>query len=184
MKWSSKTFSTTGIVLKRSKVGETDNIVTLLTPDRGKIVTVAKGVRKMTSSKRAALETGNYVKAYCVVTKSLPLLTQATLIDDCSTIRNKLPKIRQLTQLLEILEKLFVEEKLEKGLFASILTIRAEILKEKSSHRTIKSQLEDLIANLGYQHPQETKHASVLDYVSALANKPMRSFEYLVVKSS
>ena len=71
MKHRSKNFNVNGIILKRNKVGETDRVVTLLTQDYGKLVAVAKGVRKLTSSKRAALEPGNLVRAYFVKTKSL-----------------------------------------------------------------------------------------------------------------
>jgi DNA repair protein RecO (recombination protein O) len=83
-------FTTTAIVLKRVSVGETDRIVNLLTQDFGKISVVAKGVRKMSSSKRASLEPGNIIRAFCIQTKSLPILTQATLIDDCSEMKKDL----------------------------------------------------------------------------------------------
>src|SRR6185503_8761599 len=98
MKLSSKTFNALGIVLKRTNTGETDRVVSLLTQEHGKLVAIAKGVRKMSSSRRADLEPGNYIKAQFVVTKSMPILTQTKLIDDCSQIRQSLPEIRKLTQ--------------------------------------------------------------------------------------
>lgn len=182
MKHRSKNFHAEGMVLKRSKVGETDRVVTLLTQEYGKIVTVAKGVRKLTSSKRAALEPGNLVKAYFVKTKSLPLLTQAKLIDDSSKIRSDLAEIRKLTQYLEILEKLFVEEEIEAKLWSEIIKLRKAITEQKISNIQIKKSLENLIEKLGYRHPKDTKYGSVLDYVASLADKPMKSFEYLAPK--
>lgn len=103
MKHRSKNFNSSGVVLKQSSVGETDRVVTLLTQEYGRLVSVAKGVRKLSSSKRAFLEPGNYVQAYFVKTKSLPLLIQAKLIEDCQHIRYNLTEIRKLTQFLEIL---------------------------------------------------------------------------------
>ena len=181
MNHRSRNFSAEGIVLKRNKVGETDRVISLLTQEYGKLVAVAKGVRKLSSSKRAFLEPGNLVKAYFIKTKSLPLLTQAKLINDCSQIRNDLVEIRKLVQFLEILEKLLVEDEMEKNLFFNILKLRQKIVDQKITNGQIKRELENLIEKLGYPHPRNTEFKSVLDYVSSLTNRPMRSFEYLVV---
>jgi DNA repair protein RecO len=180
MKHRSRSFTADGIILKRNKVGETDRIITLLTQEYGKLVTVAKGVRKISSSKRAFLEPGNLVQAYFIKTKSMPLLTQAKLINDCGQARTNLVDIRKLTQFLEILEKLFIEDEVEEQLFENILKLRQEISEQSISNGQIKRQLENLIEKMGYPHPKETKFSSVLDYVSSLTNRPMRSFEYLV----
>jgi recombinational DNA repair protein (RecF pathway) len=139
---------------------------------------VAKGVRKISSSKRAFLEPGNHVRCLLINTNSMPLLTQATLIDDCSEIHSTLPKIRQLVQLLEIIDALFVEDQ-EEGLFDKVLKIRSEIVKPGPTNGKIKQYLDELIVELGYQHPQETTYSSLLEYVSALADRPIRSWEYL-----
>ncbi len=176
-----KSFSTEAIVLKRSNVGESDRVVTLLTKDRGKVACIAKGVRKMTSSKRAFLEPGNHVKCLMISTSSMPLLTQATLIDDCSSIHSTMPKLRQLSQLLEIIDALFVEDQTDEYLFNDILEIRSEIVQEAPTSGRIKQLFETLIENLGYQNPSETKYHTLLEYVSAIADKPMNSWEYLKV---
>ena len=182
MKHRSKNFSLDGIILKRNRVGETDRVITLLTQEYGKLVAVAKGVRKLSSSKRAFLEPGNLVRAYFVKTKSLSLLTQAKLISDCGQIRNNLTEIRKLTQFLEILEKLFVEDEIEATLFENILELRQKIADQKISNTQIKKSLENLIEKMGYRHPRDTEFKSVLEYVSSLVDKPMRSFEYLDTK--
>ncbi len=182
MKHRSRTFNAAGIVLKRKKIGETDRLVTLLTQEQGKILSVAKGVRKLSSSKRAFLEPGNYVQAHFVITKSLPLLIQAKLIEDCAAIRTSLTEIRKLTQFLEVLEKLFVEEELEDKLFKQALNLRQGIVKKTLTNSQIKAGLGHVIQQLGYRHPNETDYDSILDYVSALADRPMRSFEYLATK--
>lgn len=47
---------TTGIVLTRTDFGEADRIVTVLTPDRGKLRLMAKGVRKIKSRLAGGIE--------------------------------------------------------------------------------------------------------------------------------
>jgi recombinational DNA repair protein (RecF pathway) len=178
---AAKTFSTNGIVLKRTNVGETDRIVVLLTQDFGKLACVAKGVRKLSSSKRAFLEPGNYVRGFFVPTKSLPLLTQATLIEDCSSLERSLVRMRQITQVLEIFEKLFVEQELDEETFARALHLRARVVANQATGGFIRTQLRQIIMSLGYQDPEDSKYDSITDFISALSDRPMRSFEYLTL---
>jgi len=178
-----KTFSSNGIVLKRANVGETDRIVVLLTQEHGKLACVAKGVRKLSSSKRAFLEPGNYVRGFFVPAKGLPLLTQATLIEDCSTLERSLVRMRQITQLLEIFEKLFVEQELDEDTFERALRLRAHVVTNQATGGFIRTQLRQIIMSLGYQDPEESKYDSITDYISALSDRPMRSFEYLTLAS-
>lgn len=174
-----KSFSTEALVLKRSNVGETDRVVTLLTRDQGKLVCIAKGARSLTSSKRALLEPGTVIKAFLISTKSLPIMTQATLTDDCQHIHDQLPKIRQLLQVLEMVDALFVEDQGDSFLFDQVIDIRQQIVSATPTSGQVITQLEQLIEELGYQPFQETKYTTLSEYVSALADKPMRSWEFL-----
>lgn len=179
---SARSFTTNGLVLKRSNVGETDRIVHLLTQEYGKLVCVAKGVRKLESTKRACLEPGNHIRGFFVATKSMPLLTQATLMSDCRTMELTLPKIRQLTQLLEILEALFVEQELEPEMFDAVLQLRERMVLNRASTVYVRDTLNEIITNLGFQHPEESAYPNISEYVAALSDKPMKSFEYLRVE--
>lgn len=175
---SAKNFICQGLVLKRSNVGETDRVVVLLTPEKGKIACIAKGVRKLKSSRRATLEPGNIVKIYCVNTKSMPLLTQAELVEDTTAVRSSLISIRQLTQLLEVVDRLFVEEELDEHIFADVLEIRSTVIDQQLSNGLVKKKLLHLIERMGFE-PSEGKDKSVLDIVASISERPMRSFEYL-----
>lgn len=175
--------ATEAIIIKRTNVGETDRVVTILTRDQGKQAVIAKGVRNLSSSRRAYLEPGNYIKCLLVTTKSLPILTQATLLEDCHQVRDDLARIRHLTQVLEIVDTLFVEEQGGEELFEDILTLREYVLKKQISPQEVRRQFEELIIKLGYQDPKDTHYQSISEYVSALADKPLRAWEYLKVPS-
>lgn len=179
-----KTYTISGIVLKRVSTGETDRIVTLLTQDQGKITCIAKGVRKLNSSRSAVLEPGNFIKAFLVSTKSLPIMTQAIIIEDCNGMANSLASIRALSQLLEILEKLFVEEQLDDQTYRLVLLLRKQVITNNASPQIMRRLFGQLITLLGYQHPDDSKYDTISDYISALSDKPVRSFEYLQVKGS
>lgn len=179
---SSRTFSTTALILKRSQVGESDRVVSLLSQEFGKFTCIAKGVRKLKSTKRAFLEPGNIVKAFFVSTHTMPLLTQATLEEDCSKMPPTLDKFRQLTQILEIYERLFVEEEVDNFVFSRAMTIRDHIIHSTASAGKVRAHLDKLIADLGYQSPQESNYNSISDYMAALSDRPLKSFDYLTVK--
>lgn len=70
-----------GVVLRTHKLGEADRIITVLTRGRGKIRTVAKGVRRTTSRFGARLEPGMHVDLQCYEGRNLDTVTQAVGLD-------------------------------------------------------------------------------------------------------
>lgn len=177
----SRSFSTIALVLKRSSIGETDRLVTLLSAERGKVVCVAKGVRKLKSSSRANLEPGNHITAFLIETKGLPLLTQSRLLRDASPLRSSLAKITQLQQILEIFDRLFVEDFIDEEASRLAFAIYAELLSPHKHNRQIKQLLNQLVQVLGYQDLEETLHQSINDYVAEITEKKMKSVEFLRV---
>ncbi len=179
---SPKTFVNLCLVVKRHNYQETDRLVTLISQEKGKFTAIAKGVRKLNSSKAAFLEPGNLVKAFFVNTKSMPLLTQAVLIKSSQNLASNLQQIRRLTQILEIFDKLLVEESLDDATFQQILKIRKLVVQANSPIHLIKKELSFLIELLGFGKLKNIDVASVLEYVSSISEQPMKSFDYLNVK--
>jgi DNA repair protein RecO len=177
-----RNFTAVGLVLKRVKVGETDVIITMLTQERGKLVCRAKGVRTLKSTKRSALQPGNIVRFHWLETKSLPLLTQALMEQDCSVMESTLIRMRQLSQLLELCERLFIESELEEKIFNQILQLRQNIVQNCLGATDVRTTFRSIITQLGYQDPEDSKYESIGDYISALSDKPMRSYNFLSVK--
>jgi DNA repair protein RecO len=176
---SPRTWSSPALVLKRTKTGESDTIVTLLTPEQGKVIAVAKGVRKLTSSKASVLEPGHLVEIFCATTQSLPIITQAKLTIGAGAARTHFPKTKQLFQFLEIIDSLFVEGVGDEALFAQLVGLHTDITAQAATPATVRTRLENIVAQLGYQHPQETQYPTLLEYVSVLADRPLRSWQYL-----
>lgn len=178
-----RTFTSRGLVLKRVKVGETDAIVTLLTQERGKLVCRAKGVRTLKSTKRSALQPGNLVRFHWLETKSLPLLTQALMEEDCSLMESTLTRMRQLSQLLELCEQLFIETELESKIYFQILRLRSSIVQNRLAKSEVQNTFRMIITQLGYQDPQDSKYDTISDYIGALSDRPIKSYNYLSVRS-
>jgi DNA repair protein RecO (recombination protein O) len=181
----SRSFSSQAIVLKRRAMGETDRLLTLLTQDRGKLVVLAKGARRLSSSNRANLEPGNLIQAFFIETKGLALLTQSRLLFDTSRIYQNLPqeqalkKISHIQQILEIFDRLFVEEFIDEGAFDLAKQIEKLVLSDKNQASQIKKSLNQLLILLGYQDIKDTKHYNIQDYVAEISEKKMKSFDFL-----
>ncbi|PWU23951.1 DNA repair protein RecO [Candidatus Cerribacteria bacterium 'Amazon FNV 2010 28 9'] len=175
-----KTFSITGIVLKRVNVGETDRIVTLFTKERGKIACVAKGVRKLSSSKLAVLEPGCEARIYCVETKSLPILTQAQLLNDFHHSKQTLPSVKKMFQILETIDALLFEEDVQENVYTLVHSLLTHIdAGQTTSVDTIRETLRTIISLLGFEGT--TPNQSIMELIEELTAKKMKSFEYLTV---
>jgi DNA repair protein RecO (recombination protein O) len=72
-------YKTQGIVLARHNLGEADRIVTFLTPDRGKVRAVARGVRKIKSRMAGHLELFSRTELMLAEGRNLDIITSARL---------------------------------------------------------------------------------------------------------
>jgi len=94
-------YRTSAIVLKRQDFGEADRILTLFTPERGKLRVIAKGVRKTTSRKSGHVELFTYSNLLIAKGRNLDIVTQAEMIRPFLGLRQELP--RHYLRLLHLL---------------------------------------------------------------------------------
>jgi len=174
-----KTTNYLSLVIKTKKTREQDLLVTLLTAEQGKILVVAKGVGKLSSHKRPYLESGNLIYAQLVPTKSLSLLTQATLVNEVTNIRQDLNQLKRFLLFLEIIDQLMVDEEIDIALFKQILYLR-ELFLQDVNNAIIKKQFAQILAELGYLD-QEKPLTSVSGLVSQICNRQLCSYDYLSV---
>jgi DNA repair protein RecO (recombination protein O) len=80
-------YSTRAIVLKRTSLGEADRILTLLTPARGKIQAVAKGIRRPISKLAGHLELLCHSQLQMALGRDLDIVTQAEGRDSFLNLR-------------------------------------------------------------------------------------------------
>lgn len=85
-----RVYQTEGIVLRRSDFGESDRLLTVFTPDRGKIKLVAKGARKPSSRKSGHVELFSRGQYLVAVGRDLDVLTQAETIEPYKALREDL----------------------------------------------------------------------------------------------
>ena len=105
----SRTYTTTGIVLRQYPLGEADRIVVMLTPDRGKVRAVAKGVRRPKGKLRGHLDLTHVVDFSAAHGRNLDVVTEAMIVDDHPAARSDLARLSQAMYVCELAD-LFTEE--------------------------------------------------------------------------
>lgn len=111
----------TGVVLRTIRLGEADRIVTLLTPGRGKVRAVAKGVRKTKSKFGARLEPISHVALLLYEGRELDVVTQAETLEQYRAIREDLDRLGRATSLLEAVDQLAQERQSNARLFEMLV---------------------------------------------------------------
>jgi len=93
-----------GIVLRSYPFGEADRVVVLLSPNHGKLRTVAKGVRKTTSRFGGRLEPFTHVDLVLYEGRSLDTITQVSVIDAFPHLRNELDRVLAAGTMVEVMD--------------------------------------------------------------------------------
>jgi len=116
---------TEAVVLRSLDYGETSQIVTLLTRDRGKIGVMAKGARRTKSQFGSTLQPMAYTQVvfYYKPTRDLQILSESSHVDSFHQLRGDLESITIGLRIVEIVDALVEEENPQPNAFA--LTVRA-----------------------------------------------------------
>jgi DNA repair protein RecO (recombination protein O) len=110
-----------GVVLRTIRLGEADRIVTLATPEHGKVRAVAKGVRRTKSRIGARVEPLTHVTMLCWHGRELDTITQVEVIDHFRTVREDLARMSQAMIMLEVVDQVAVERQAMPELFRMLV---------------------------------------------------------------
>jgi DNA repair protein RecO (recombination protein O) len=105
-----RSFRTPAIILKRRDFGEADRLLTLLTPGHGKFDALAKGARKLTSTKLGHVEL--YTRADMLIHRGrdLAIVSQAEMIAPYLPLREDLMRGAYAGYCVEFLDRLTAED--------------------------------------------------------------------------
>jgi DNA repair protein RecO (recombination protein O) len=104
-----KTYSTEGLVIRQYPLGEADRILTLLTPDLGKIRVVAKGLRRPKSKLGGQMELLSKVALTASVGRNLDVVTDAQTVNRHPNLSQQLDRLSYAIYLCELLDGFTVE---------------------------------------------------------------------------
>jgi DNA repair protein RecO (recombination protein O) len=102
-------YRTEAVILRRHDVGEADRLITLYTPNKGKLRAIAKGARKPSSRKAGHLELFAHSSLLMAKGQNLDLITQAETIHGYRELREDLERLTQAHYVAELLDQLGTE---------------------------------------------------------------------------
>lgn len=102
-------YRTDAIIIRRSDFGEADRLLTVFTPDRGKLRLMAKGVRKITSRKAGHVELFMLTDMLIARGRTWDIISQAEIVEPYRDLRQDLDKTSHAYYVAELLDR-FTEE--------------------------------------------------------------------------
>ncbi len=171
------------IVLKRHNYSDSDRFITLFSNQKGKISCLAKGVRKISSRKRPALEIGNQVQLMYTQSKSTNILTQAQLINSFPNLKQDLTKITQTYQILEIVDLLTAEEENHPNVYHQLKTIMHSLHQDIATKTHILNSIKAIVTDLGFGLPQIDTEENLKLHLESIAEKNLRSKAFLTLNN-
>lgn len=114
---------TEAVVLRSLDYGETSQIVTLFTREKGKLGVMAKGARRLKSSFGATLQPMAYTQVvfYYKPTRTLQTLSESSHVESFHSLRRDLKSITVGLRIVELVDALMEEEDAQPEVFALLV---------------------------------------------------------------
>lgn len=165
--------TTQGIVINKKTIKDTDLLITLLTPNLGKMVALAKGVKNIKSTRLGSLQLGNIIKVNLYRKNDYIWLSEATTITPFLQHNKNLTQINLLFYFLEIANQLIAENQHTESIYSTSCNL-IDAINKNQFEKYIKSEI-DFIRVLGFGLPFEIETAFLKkDY--KLSQKLIKSF--------
>lgn len=164
-------FTTEGVIVKRFNLGEADRLLTIITPYRGKIKVLAKGVRRITSRRGGNVELLNKVRLQIFQGKSLKILTEAEALKTFPKLKNDLILSTYASHIAELEERLLPEEQPNRGAY-NLLTTILTLLEKNPRQIFIRAFEVKLLTILGFWSLGQIKASQdIKEVLKSLENK-------------
>ncbi|MBI4040027.1 DNA repair protein RecO [Candidatus Daviesbacteria bacterium] len=161
-------FTTEGIVLGRSNFGEADRILTVLTPYKGKVKIVAKGVRRVTSRRAGNVEVLNRVKLTLFVGKGMPVLTEADSLQTYPRIKSNLTSSSYGSHLVEIADRLIPQDQVNPQVYQVLVEV-LDLMEKNPRQIFVRAYEVKVLAALGFWSVGQVQASSqIKDILSKL----------------
>lgn len=138
-----------GVILKRRNFGEADRILTVLTYQKGKILCLAKGVRRINSRRAGNVELLNRVSLYLHQAKSFLILTEASSLDTYQKLKEDLTLSTYAFHIIELVDKLTAENQENRILYEHLVSV-LQRLSRKPRQILVRAFEAKILSNLGF----------------------------------
>ncbi len=116
-----KTYKTRGIVLRHTPIGEADRVLTIFTPELGKVRAAARGVRRITSKLAGHLEPLTYVSVSISRGRTLDVISDAQIVRSFVRLREDLSRMSSASYLAELADAFSTEREPNPEMFQLLI---------------------------------------------------------------
>lgn len=173
-------FTTEAIVVNLQNRGEKDILVTLLTPNHGKIFVKAAGVKSIKSSRGANLQLGNIAKISIHSSNNYFWITECQATHSFLFNKKKLIQLNLLFYFLEVVKNFAPENESSPKIFF----LAKEIIRQLSENHLIPfiSRQIDFLEALGFGIPQNIRQNLIAKKYHLVQNELISYFESILEK--
>lgn len=148
---TSRNYQTQGIILKQTKLGEFDKIVTIYTPEFGKLRAVAKGACRAKSKLGGNVEPLTHSLMLLAKGRNLDIVTQSQTINGFLALKSDLWRMACGLYVLELIDSFTVEGGENRPLFDLLLDILHQLSEPDSNEIALRYFELHLLHYLGYR---------------------------------
>ena len=145
-----RTYKTQGIVLRQMPLGEADRILTLFTPDVGKLRAVARGVRRTKSRLGGHVEPLCHVRVSVAEGRALDTIVEAETIHSFRGLREDLQEVSAAVYITELVDRFTVEQSPNPTLFQHLLDALTWLQRVERPEKLLRHFEVRLLADAGF----------------------------------
>lgn len=169
-------YTVEGIVLKRRNYGEADRIITLFTKEKGKIVVVAKGVRRISSKRAPHLEVFSRGKLLLHRGHHRDTVSEIESIETYGDLRNHLGRVSVAYYLCEVIDVLLPEQQEHRDVYYHFIDALTSLNDRNPSIEYIQLFTEKLLILLGFlSEKRRLSTEEAFSYVEQLTERKLRT---------
>ncbi len=146
-----RSYQTQAIIIKQTKLGEADKILTIYTPEFGKLKAVARGACRPGSNLGGNVEPLTHSLMMLARGRNLDIVTQSQTIDGFLALKSDLWRMSCGLYLLELIDSFTVENNGNPPLFAILLDTLRRLCQADSSEIVLRYFELHFLHYLGYR---------------------------------
>ena len=146
-----RTYQTEAIIIKKTRLGEADRILTLYTPDLGKIQAVARGIRRPRSKLAGHLELLTHSLVSFARGRNLDTITGSQTIDSFLPLKSDLDLTACALYIAEVVAQFTPEHVEDRSLFRLLLDALHQLSRTPNQELLLRYFEIQLLGQVGYR---------------------------------
>lgn len=145
-----QTVKTHAFVLRKRSLPNQDVFISLFTEQLGKVSTIAKGIKKLTSKRGPHIQTGNLIEVILREQRDRQYLQDTRLVSAFSKIKADSIKMKHLYLALFVIDRLLPEHQQDTQLYSNLQEYLIALSEQNIDRNRLFTFLNRLMVHLGY----------------------------------